>query len=463
MAPRKPDTTLTHSIARGDLAVTIVEQGTLESSNNTEIKCKIRGGSTVTWVIEGGTVVQPGDELVRIDTKRIEEAIGTHATDAFVAKATYERTKADVARAEIAIDAYLEGTYLSELKSLEKQLALAISNHETSQKMLAHSEAMFRRGYVSKYEVQSNRFAVQQTGLELKVRQTAIDVLNNYTLKMELETLRGNLRSLLSKLEADKAGLAMDEGRRDRAIQELEYCVVKAERSGLVIYPSAAAWKETPDITEGANVRNDQVLLLMPDLTKMQIKVGIHEALVDRIKPGQLAKITLPDFSIEGQVETVATVARPAGWWTGNVVKYDTTIKLPVVEGLKPGMSAEVEVVLAEHKNVILVPVSAVVETDKQNLCWVQTADGVQRRVLKLGDSNDVFIVAKSGLAEGDEVVLNPLKHIEDAKGEALQLFDEPDIDEPGIEASESESSDKSASSDRKPDAMIPKEDSDVK
>ena len=45
----------------------------------------------------------------------------------------------------------------------------------------------------------------------------------------------------------------------------------------MVIYPSAAAHKTTPDITEGATVRKDQVLLLMPDLDKMQVKVGIHE------------------------------------------------------------------------------------------------------------------------------------------------------------------------------------------
>ena len=51
---------LTHTITRGDLIVTVTEQGTLESSDNTEIKCKVRGESTVIWVIEGGTEVQAG-------------------------------------------------------------------------------------------------------------------------------------------------------------------------------------------------------------------------------------------------------------------------------------------------------------------------------------------------------------------------------------------------------------------
>jgi multidrug efflux pump subunit AcrA (membrane-fusion protein) len=415
---------LTHEVTRGDLVVSVTEQGTLESSNNTEIKCRVRGHSKVTWVLDGGTEVQPGDELVRLDTKRIEDSIGTHATEAHTARAKFERTKADMEKAEIAIDAYLQGDYRAQLKDLKRQLEFSKSNLDAAEKLLVHSESLFRRGYVSKFEVESNRFVVKESTLDLKVRETAIEVLNKYTKNMELESLRGNLRALQSKYKADQAGLALDEGRRDRAIQELDYCVIKAERAGLVIYPSAAEWKETPDIAEGAHVRNDQVLLLMPDLTKMQVKVGIHETLIDKIKIGQIAKISLPDFTIEGTVKTVASVARPAGWWTGNVVKYDTVIELPQSAGLKPGMSAAVDVILAERKDVILVPVSAVVEIGDRRLCWIKTTDGVERRLLKLGESNDVFIVAESGLAEGDQVVLDPLRYVEDAKGEAIQSLD---------------------------------------
>ena len=168
----------------------------------------------------------------------------------------------------------------------------------------------------------------------------------------------------------------MDEGRRDRALEELEHCVMKAEKSGLVILPSAAQWKDSPDVTEGATIRKDQVLLLMPDLSKMQIKVGIHESIIDRLKPGLSATVTLPDRTLDGRVSSVASVTRPAGWWTGNVVKYDTIIELPSVEGLKPGMSAEVEVIMDRHEDVLTIPVAAVVETAEGDFCWVKTAAG---------------------------------------------------------------------------------------
>lgn len=420
---------LTHTIGRADLNVTVTEQGTLESANNTEVKCEIRGFSTVTWVIPAGTIVEPGDELVRLDTKVLEEQHSLTKTNTFIAQATLEQTKANVASAEISIDAYKEGDYLTELQRMQGELEGLKRDLRTARKMHARSESLFRQGYVTELEVDGNGFAVKQAELEVKVKETEIKVLNEYTRAKEIETREGNLTASRSKLAADEAGLAMEIKRRDRAAQELEACVITAKTGGLVIYPSAAAWKRTPDITEGATVRKDQVLLLMPDLEKMQVKVGIHESIVDRVQPGQKAIVTLPDRTLEAEVTKVATVTKPAGWWTGNVVKYDTIIALPADAGLKPGMSAEVEVILAVHEDVVTVPVAAVVETEKGSFCWVKTPQGTSRRLLKLGDSNDVFIVVEAGLAEGDEVVLNPTALVEEARKDAKSTLEEPLIE----------------------------------
>ena len=64
-----------HAVSRGDLSVTVIEQGGVESSENTEVKCRVRGKNTVNWVIENGTYVEKGDVLVQLDTLAIEDAI----------------------------------------------------------------------------------------------------------------------------------------------------------------------------------------------------------------------------------------------------------------------------------------------------------------------------------------------------------------------------------------------------
>jgi multidrug efflux pump subunit AcrA (membrane-fusion protein) len=422
---------LTHTITRGDLIVTVTEQGTLESAENTEIKNKVRGQSTVIWVIEGGTEVKPGDELVRLDTLAIEDAIAERTKYAHLTRSGAERARADVARAELAIPEYLEGRYRAQLMTLEKDLAIARSNLLTAQNMLAHAEKMAKRGYVSGLEVEEKTFAVTQAELNVDVKKTQIDVLKRFTKAMELETLKGGLNAAKANYAAEEERSKADAARRDLAIEELEHCVIKAERSGLVIYPSAAAWKKAPEIEEGATVYRDQVLLLMPDLSQMQVKVGIHESIIDRIKPGLAARITLPDKTLDGEVSSVASVTRPAGWWTGNVVKYDTIIELPSVEGLKPGMSAEVEVIMDRHEDVLTIPAAAVVQTTLGDFCWVKMAEGIKRHSLQLGDTDDNFIVVEAGLQEGNEVVLDPLATIAEAQTLVLKPLDKAKSREP--------------------------------
>ncbi|WP_372898839.1 efflux RND transporter periplasmic adaptor subunit, partial [Stieleria sp.] len=393
---------LTHTVSRGGMKVTVTEQGVLESSENTEIKCKVRGQNTVIWVIENGTQVKEGDVLVRLDTLEIEDAINERTKYAHWSQSGAEYSKAEVARATLAIDEYLEGRYVSELLTLEKDLAVAESNLRTAKNMLSHSKRMSERGYVSELDVEQKEFALTQAELNLKATKTRIEVLKTYTKQMELETLNGNLNSIKATHAANVERAVLDATRRDQALEEFEHCVVKAEKSGLVIYPSAAAWKNSPDIAEGATVHKDQVLMLMPNLSKMQVKVGVHESVVDRIEPGMDATVSLPDLEMDATVYSVASVAQPTGWWTGNIVKYDCIIQLPSIAGLKPGMSAEVEVVMADYQDVLTVPVSAVLETETETLCWVMVDGKPQRRVITLGDSNDVFIIVEEGLREGE-------------------------------------------------------------
>ncbi len=413
----------THTITRSDLIVTVTEKGTLTSSKNTEIKCDIRGGyggrggdSTVIWIIPAGTIVQTGDELVRLDSKIIEETVSLGKTDVHIATAELERTKADLAKAELAVDAYREGSYISQMKSLQKRLITAKWNHKTAEEMLNQTELLSLRGFVNELEVEGNAFTVKQTDLELTVIETQIDVLERFTKAMELETLNGQLSATKARLAGRKAGLELEQNRLKLAMQEFENCVIRAEKGGLVIYPSAAKWKNTPDITEGASVHKDQVLLLMPDLTQLQVQVGIHESVIDRIKPGQRVQVTLVDRTLDTEVSSVASVATPAGWWNGNEVRYDTVIQIPKGHGLKTGMTADVEVIVARHESVLPVPVAGVVESDQGHFCWVETKEGTRRRTLQLGDSNDEFIVVEAGLSEGDKVVLNPLDSIADAR-----------------------------------------------
>jgi len=417
------DTTLesvpTHIISRSELVVSVTEQGTLESANNTEIKCRVRGSNTITFVIESGTRVQPGDVLIRLETLAIEEEISERTKFYHLAESQVARSAADVERAKLAISEYEEGRFVSELSSLKKDLAVAESRFLNSQNRLKHSRMMSRSEYASELEVEEKEFASEQAEMNVGLIKTRIEVLENYTKQEELVRLRGALKAAEATWEADVERALADKKRLERAQEELGLCTIVADRAGLVIYPDSEEWENAPKIEEGGTVNKDQTLLLMPDLTQMQVKVGIHESIIDRLKSGMEANITLNRESLSGKVTYVAEVAKPAGWWTGNVVKYDTIVSLPSVDGLRPGMSAEIDIVLARHENVLTIPTNACIETQEGFACWIQTESAIERRALQLGDSSDMFIVVHDGVQPGEHVILDPLANVPDAQEEA--------------------------------------------
>ena len=413
-----------YEVARGELEVTVTEQGTLESSNNTEIKCRVRGDNTITFVVESGTKVKPGDVLVSLETLAIEEEISERTKFYHLAQSQVARSGADVERAKLAISEYEEGRFVSELASLQKDLAVAESGLLSAKNRLNHSQMMSRSEYASELQVEERQFSVAQAELNVNLTKTRIDVLKNFTKKEELVKLIGELKAAEATHKADVERALADKKRLDRAQEELGFCTIKAERAGIVIYPTGESWKEAPDIEEGSTVHKDQVLLLMPDLKKMQVKVGIHESIVDRISPGMPANVSFNRTQIQAKVSSVASVAKPAGWWTGNVVKYDTIVELPDSEGLKPGMSVEVEIIIARHDDVVLVPATAVLETLDGHFCWVKTNGGLERRSVTLGDHSDMFLEVQDGLQEKERVVLDPLANVEEAQIAAARLLE---------------------------------------
>ena len=414
-----------HSVTRGEMVVAITEQGTLESSNNTEIKCRVRGDNTITYVVESGQEVQPGDVLVRLETLAIEEEISERTKFYHLAESEVARSAADVERAKLAISEYAEGRFVSELATLQKTLAVGESRLLNARNRLKHARMLSRSEYANELEVEEKEFAVSQATLNVELTKTQIDVLQNFTKKEEIVRLEGELKAAEATHSANVETALADKKRLERAQQELEYCTIVAERAGLVIYPTVEEWRNTPQIEEGATVRKDQTLLLMPDLTQMQVKVGIHESVVDRMRAGLEANVTLNRKVVNAEVTFVASVAKPASWWNGNVVKYDAIVALPAASGMRPGMSAEVRIVMARHRNVLTIPTAACVETEAGYACWAQDGASVARRALKVGDSNDMFLVVDDGIEEGEAVVLDPLANVREAQIEAARSLEE--------------------------------------
>ena len=168
----------------------------------------------------------------------------------------------------------------------------------------------------------------------------------------------------------------------------------------------------------------------LPDLSQMQVKVRVHETKVEALQPGMRARINIQGRNHQGEVVSIANQPEASGWWAGNVKEYATIVKIEgQPDGLRPGMTAEAEILVAHLKNALTLPVATVVERRGQYLCWVKTPQGaIKRRPLILGQSNDQFVEVQEGIAEGDLVIHNPRTFVEEARAVETETEETPDV-----------------------------------
>ena len=416
-------TTSLHAVTPGDLLVTVTEDGTLESATNIDIRCEIAGGSTILWIVDDGAFVKKGQKLIEMDASAIEDQIAAQKILYEKARELKIQAENDLFVAEKTVEEYQQGTYVKELQDLKAMVVVAKENLRSSQNALQHTQRMFRKGYVSALERDGQEFAVERGKLELSSAETAVKVLTEFTRPKMIQELNSNRDTAEARMLAQTTSFDLEEARLKKLQAQLVKSVIYAPTDGMVVYSNERGRRRRssqPEVDEGAIVREQQSLVKLPDLSQMQVQVNVHETKVDLLVPGMRARIRIQDQEYQGALSSIANQPEPGSWFSSNVKEYAVTVKIDgAASGLKPGMTAEVELLVEHLKDVLAVPVAAVVEQRGQFVCWVKTDEGViERRPLVLGSSDDKVVAVQDGVSAGDNVILNPRAILSEAREE---------------------------------------------
>jgi len=151
--------------------------------------------------------------------------------------------------------------------------------------------------------------------------------------------------------------------------------------------------------------------MTIPDLSAFEIDFQIAEEYRGRLVEGASADITIdavPGLRMTGKLTKVSKLARPR-------VEYDPSSPKVFDGTVTPdkndprtisGMTARVEILTDQLKDVLQVPIEAVFNDDGKSVCYVRRAGGrPEKREVKPGRSNDHFVEVE-GLKEGEEVQL---------------------------------------------------------
>jgi multidrug resistance efflux pump len=328
-----------------------------------------------------------------------------------------------------------DGEAKQKMRKFDDDFQVAQREMGLSQATLEGTQKLHERGFVTKSELDSDSIKVDNGRLKVQTAETARSLFRKYefpktaeeTLSKYSEAMRELSRArkgAVSKLAQAEAKVKSSEGRfnletrqRKDLSDQVEKCLIRAKKVGLVVYGSGNMnryYYGEEQIREGALVREQQPIITIPDMTKMAVKVRIHETYIKKIQKGQKARITLdafPDKLLEGEVSKLGVLPDSQNRWMNPDLKvYLTTLTIGTVhDWLKPGMSAKVEILVKKLPDVVYVPVQAVTPIEGKQLCFVANGRGQERREVEVGDFNDEFIEIKKGISEGEKVCLRAM------------------------------------------------------
>lgn len=340
-----------------------------------------------------------------------------------------------------------DGEAKQQLRSLQDDLQVAQEELLLAQDRIAGQRRLEARGFITPTELEAEELNLNKARNKMEQEETSLKLYIQYTFPKEAEEKLSDYENAVMSYQrqvkeniAEQAQEAARYSSAERKYnlervkladvnEQIELATIKAQRPGLVVYgasdQNSMRFRSNSQeaIQEGATVRERQSILTIPDMREMAVKVNIHESAVQRVAVGQSVQVSVdafPDEELSGVVTKVAVVADSANSFMNPDLKvYPTTIKIDGThEWLRPGMSAEIEILVQSLEDVIYVPIQAVTYFDDKRVVYVSSRGRAERREIEVGTFSDSYIEIVAGLEEGEEVLLlPPQQSLNDASG----------------------------------------------
>lgn len=437
---------LTATVFKGDMPIVVSERGEIESSVAVVVRCEAEGDRVkIVKILPEGTPVKKDQEVVWLDSDLFQKELAKQevVTRQLEGKAKAAKSKMEVAKnkAETEIDKadlalrlakldlrkYLEGDLVVEVQEKKGAIELARKDLKEAEDNMVVLRTMVAKGFKQMEELRRGELEVQTKKYNVSRDEGKLMVLETFDKErkstefqakakdaaLELDRTRkssqANIEESQSDLTAADDTLKLEMQTLDRLKRMLDKCVLKAPSDGIMVYHRYSPWDDTR-IQAGAMIYPQAPIFSLPDMTKMQVKMNLHESVIKKVQPGQDAFLSieaLPNQTLRGKVKSVGTIAASQGWRAGSVKQYETIVEIVAIPegvGIKPGMTADVRIDTKLIPDAVQVPVQCVSEREGRHYAYVVKGDGIERREIKVGEVNEKFIQILSGLEPKERV-----------------------------------------------------------
>jgi HlyD family secretion protein len=354
-------------VEKGDLAKSVVATGKVTPITKVEVKSKA-SGIVKKLLVDYGDRVKKGQLLCQLDKVEIEAQVEQSKAALEAAEANLKSSEADFERAKV--DA--EGP---DVPPLKRAYDRAIN--------------MAKDGVVS------------ASALD--------DAEKNYTMAVNKQNVaKAQVSVLKAKIAQAQAVVAEDQANLKQLEEQLSYTDIVSPIDGIVLSRDV----QMGDAVSSILVLGSSATLVMTlgDTSEVYVKGKVDESDIGKVYLGQPARIKVESFkdkTFQGKVTKIS----PMGVEKDNVTTFEVRVSIQNPGGeLKAEMTANAEIILDEHKNVLQIPEGAILyDKDKKASVEIpnpKAKDGKDKVAVNIGISNGAKTEVLSGLKEGDQVVL---------------------------------------------------------
>jgi HlyD family secretion protein len=432
---KSDDGIIAYKSTKTKIAVTVVERGQLESAKSQDVFSQVEGNPQIIQLTPEGTLVNKGDLVCELDSAALQDSLTTQKIATRKAEAEHKQALLTLEVAKISVQEYEKGTYPSDIQTADGELALANSDLARAKDRKDWADRMLKQQLLSESQHLADVFALQKAEFTLKQATTKRMVLEKYTRDKELTELNANVEKAKSDTLAKEQTYALEKSKEDKLVTQIVKCKLVAPTDGLVVYANDQnnfrGGQQGPMIELGSTVRERQKIFSIPDITHMRVNVKVHESMIDNVKrdlPGKIKVESFADKELHGKVTNVNTMPDATNMFSSGINVYTTHVSIEEsLSGLRPGMSAEVTILVTQIDDVVAVPVQAILQFKGKDHVFVLTPNGAVKRPVMVGLTNDKLIEIKKGLEPGENVALNPGALMsEDEKREAFAVSVRP-------------------------------------
>jgi HlyD family secretion protein len=368
------------AVERRSLSVARVERGavdaTLQASGSVvpafeQVVASPVEARVLRIVRRAGDRVQPGDEIVALDTTA----------------------------SQLEVDRYRERL----AQKANETAQLRLRHDETLASLRAQIEQKQLDAEINRYQAEQNR-RLREAGLVSEQSHLAADTASKKSvieLKQLGEALQRAQRTADAQLAAAAMELRMLQREQDESGRQLALAAMRAERSGVV----TSIVQE-----EGTVVRRGDVIARVADLSSFRVLASISDLHATRLSRGMRVRARLED-----RTEIGGSIASIEPRIENGTVKFYVDLDEGSHLKLRNNLRVDVFVLSGRRDNVLRVRRGALAQQEREEV-FVVSGDEAIRKTVRYGLTGDDYVQVTSGLQEGEEVIISDMSSHEGVK-----------------------------------------------